>query len=239
MNEHEINLTQVAKHLPSVCIPRVFSNITQERVKRVFEELNLGSIKKIDMLERTHEKGETFKRVFIHFDHWNDYGQAVEARKKLLSGKEIKIVYDDPWFWKVSENKFIQNKKTFNPPAPKKTKSKPMIVFDHEVVAIASAMSTDEVTDEFGRIPRKLSLVPPESPKELSLGKTRSPSSTPPPLQLSNPELKDLYLDTEASHIYGTVSAPKRRKPLVAKPIAKKTLNSEAELVLESVATTF
>ena len=209
MNEHDIDLTQVASHLPSLCIPRVFSNITQERVKRVFEELKLGSIKKIDMLERTNEKGEKFKRVFIHFDQWNTYGQAVEARKKLLSGKEIKIVYDDPWFWKISENKSIQNNKTVRPHAPKqKTKSKPQIVFDN-----------DEVTDEFGRIPRKLSLVPPESPKELSLEKPRSPSSSPPPLKRSNPELKDLYLDSEASHIYGKITAPKRRKPLVAKTV--------------------
>jgi hypothetical protein len=24
------------------------------------------------------------------------------ARERLLEGKDIKIVYDDPWFWKVS-----------------------------------------------------------------------------------------------------------------------------------------
>jgi hypothetical protein len=31
----------------------------------------------------------------------------VRARERILSGKELKIVYDEPWFWKVSANRAV------------------------------------------------------------------------------------------------------------------------------------
>ena len=105
MNEEEINLANYAENQPSLCIPRVFSNITEERIRYVFNSLCLGKLSRVDILERKSEKGDTFKRVFIHFDKWYWNHDAVQARKKLLSEKEIKVVYDSPWFWKVSANK--------------------------------------------------------------------------------------------------------------------------------------
>ena len=106
MTETTIDLRYLAETQPSVCIPRVFNNITETRVRQVFDELGLGKISRIDVKERTSEKGESFKRVYVHFEKWfwNDDAQAV--RRKLISGKEIKIVYDNPWFWKVSASKW-------------------------------------------------------------------------------------------------------------------------------------
>jgi len=48
--------------------------------------------------------GDKFQRVFIHID-WNNGEVASRARTRLLTGKEIKIIYDDPWFWKISANR--------------------------------------------------------------------------------------------------------------------------------------
>ena len=106
MTETTIDLRYLAETQPSVCIPRVFNNISETRVRQVFDELGLGKISRIDVKERTSEKGESFKRVYVHFEKWfwNDDAQAV--RRKLISGKEIKIVYDNPWFWKVSASKW-------------------------------------------------------------------------------------------------------------------------------------
>ena len=100
-----IDLKYVAENQPSLCIPRVFSNIDEKRIRDVFEKLDLGKIHHIDILDRKNEKGETFKRIFIHFEKWYWNSNAQEARRRLLSGKDIKIVYDNPWFWKVSANK--------------------------------------------------------------------------------------------------------------------------------------
>ena len=88
----------------SLCIPRVFVNIDEKRVRNVFEQL-LGKIYRVDIIERTNEKGEKYKRVFIHFEFWFDTEEARKAKTRLEEGKELKIVYDDPWFWKVSINK--------------------------------------------------------------------------------------------------------------------------------------
>jgi hypothetical protein len=56
------------------------------------------------MIERRNEQGESYKRVFIHFEYWFNTRESHAAREKLCAGKEIKVVYDDPWFWKVSIN---------------------------------------------------------------------------------------------------------------------------------------
>jgi hypothetical protein len=62
----------------------------------------MGDILRIDVVSKTTEKGEKFNRVFIHFKQWFSNKNSDTARERLLNGKEIKIIYDDPWFWKVS-----------------------------------------------------------------------------------------------------------------------------------------
>ena len=52
---------------PSLCIPRVFSNITDERVYEVIAQLELGELERIDMVERETREGVLYQRVFIHF----------------------------------------------------------------------------------------------------------------------------------------------------------------------------
>lgn len=85
----------------SICVPRVFPNITWKRVKDAFEELELGKVERVDMVNKTNDKGEKFKRVFVHFKYWNNNETAQAVKDKLMKGDSIKVVYDDPWFWKV------------------------------------------------------------------------------------------------------------------------------------------
>lgn len=93
---------------PSICIPRVFPNISHQRIKRVMEGLNIGTIDRIDMVNKTNAKGATFKRVFIHFKEWNDSEASVRMREKLINSEQVKIFYErdesKPWFWKVSKS---------------------------------------------------------------------------------------------------------------------------------------
>jgi len=100
-----IDMSLIPANSPSLCIPRVFSNITKERVAFVIKSVNLGEIEHIDMVPKSSENGDKFQRVFIHLKQWGTSGEAVRARERVLSGKEIKIVYDDPWFWKISANR--------------------------------------------------------------------------------------------------------------------------------------
>lgn len=100
-----INLETIADNVPSMCIPRTFINITRNHVYKTINDLNLGVIDHIDLVRRKNEKGEDFQRVFIHFSKWHSNSVANRARTLLLSGKEIKVIYDDPWFWKISANR--------------------------------------------------------------------------------------------------------------------------------------
>ena len=50
-------LKNLADNQPSLCIPRVFNNIGENTVKKVFDSLNLGKIHHVDVIERKNEKG--------------------------------------------------------------------------------------------------------------------------------------------------------------------------------------
>jgi hypothetical protein len=94
------------KEIRVICIPRVLYEITEKEIKNVFTKLNLGTIQKIDIVVRYTEKGDKYKRVFVHIRNWYLENTLVaNIKKKLLEGKEIKVVYAYPWFWKISAYK--------------------------------------------------------------------------------------------------------------------------------------
>ena len=99
-----MNTTINTSSAMSICIPRAFANITEARVRKVFDALHIFQIDHIDMVQRKNEKGELFQRIFVHIKEWSKTAEADKARERLCSGKELKIVYDDPWFWKVALN---------------------------------------------------------------------------------------------------------------------------------------
>jgi len=119
-----IDFRTIPDNIPSICIPRVFTNITDSRIRKIFTDLKMGEIDKIDFVSRQTEKGEKFNRVFIHFKRWNINGDVATARERLLKGQDIKIVYDDPWFWKISAYRPPQSNRSLNPPSERQYKSK-------------------------------------------------------------------------------------------------------------------
>lgn len=91
--------------VPSLCIPRVFDNITEQRVKEVFEvEYGFGEVDRIDMVPMKNATGRQFKRVFVHFIKWSTSDRMQVVRDALLNGEMVKIVYDDPWYWKIGKS---------------------------------------------------------------------------------------------------------------------------------------
>jgi len=72
----------------------------------VFEDLEFGVVDRVDMVHKTNDAGEKFKRVFVHFKTWNKGNDMVDqVIEKLLAGDQVKVVYDEPWFWKISMSK--------------------------------------------------------------------------------------------------------------------------------------
>jgi hypothetical protein len=124
-----IDLRTIPFNLPSLCIPRVFSNIGEQRIKGIFDELNLGEIERIDIVSKQTESGEKFNRVFVHFRSWKTNESAKIARGRLLNGQDIKIVYDDPWFWKISAYRPPVKKESHHPKQNKRPP--PRLEFDN------------------------------------------------------------------------------------------------------------
>ena len=90
---------------PSLCIPRTHANIRKERLFAVFRSLGLGFIGRIDVVEKTDEQtGAPFIRVFIHFTKWFRNPQTRRFLDHLETQKSANIVYDEPWYWKVTKS---------------------------------------------------------------------------------------------------------------------------------------
>jgi hypothetical protein len=103
-----IDFSTIPANVPSMCIPRVFSNIPDVMIRKTFEELCLGEIGQI---KRIPTKDDKYKCVRIVFNKWYTNDNANLSRERLLNGKEIKVIYDEPWFWKVYAYKSNNSKK--------------------------------------------------------------------------------------------------------------------------------
>jgi len=97
----------------SVCIPRVFNNISWKQVKEVFINLNWGFVERVDIIRVKGTDGKMIKRAFIHFApmKWNMRSQMARATLTALqNGETIKVSYDEvkPWFWTVTISKCMK-----------------------------------------------------------------------------------------------------------------------------------
>lgn len=100
--------------LPSICIPRVDMWITSEYIEKIMNEVLLAEnsllkscIERIDLVGRQNEKGEDYKRVFVHFKPWEIFESfnSKNMRKRLLSGETIKVMHSSPSYWKCSASR--------------------------------------------------------------------------------------------------------------------------------------
>lgn len=89
---------------PSLCIARTHANIRRERIFAVFRSLGLGWIGRVDIVEKQDENGAPFIRVFIHFTKWFPNSKTREFLQHLETQPSANIVYDEPWYWKVTKS---------------------------------------------------------------------------------------------------------------------------------------
>jgi len=112
----------------SLCIPRVFNNINHRRIKEWFIK-NLrqwGFIERVDVVPVFKNGKQVHKRAYVHyapgrFNMRADDGNGNNILDSFISGDTIQVVYDDPWFWKLSLSRSAR------PVEAPKPYSKPMI----------------------------------------------------------------------------------------------------------------
>jgi hypothetical protein len=89
---------------PNLCIPRVNTCVTKDQVFEIINKYSFGSIQKIDVIKKkgSYKNNDYSNMVFIYFNEWYNNSLANSVKDRLMSGKDIKIIYDDPWYWKIS-----------------------------------------------------------------------------------------------------------------------------------------
>jgi len=113
----------------SLYIPHIFGNYTKEYVAKTFDDLNIGKVKYIDFVQKMSNNGAIYNAAYIHFEYWYTNVIARNFQSRVLdTTKEARLMYEDPWYWIVLENKSNKvvpgaRKPRINVPnAPKKAK---------------------------------------------------------------------------------------------------------------------
>jgi len=90
----------------SLYIPHIFANYSKNDVTKVLEDLSIGKVKHIDFVSKMGNDGKAYNAAYIHFDYWYDNIAARNFQERVLDPKrEARLMYEEPWFWLVLENK--------------------------------------------------------------------------------------------------------------------------------------
>ena len=117
----------------SIVIPRVFKNIGEKRIRAIIYKLNFGFLQRVDIVPK---RGKEFNVVFLHFSQWNTTATANAIRSRLDEGQQVKIVYEDPWYW------LIKKSEATRPEERPKKRPVPFIDFYHKPTATAEPKTT-------------------------------------------------------------------------------------------------
>ena len=140
-----LDITDV--RLPSICIPRVDSWVTSDYIENIMNEVLLpqdtyltSCIERIDLIGRQNERGEDYKRCFIHFKPWNSFecASSKKMREKLLSGETVKIMHNNPSYWKCSASRVPRPQWNDHSAPVEKQRSKAFLIDDNESNDISS-----------------------------------------------------------------------------------------------------
>lgn len=82
---------------------------TRKTLQSQIEKLKLGKIKTI-LIKRSFRS--EYYYAIINFNYWFKTDSAISFREKIEKGKEIKLIYSYPWYWKIT--KFKSQRKNIN-----------------------------------------------------------------------------------------------------------------------------
>jgi len=89
----------------SLYIPHVFANISKEFIAETFEKLRIGKVINIDFVSKLG-KDAPYNTAYVHFEYWYENTAAYNFQERVLNPeKEARLIYDEPWYWIVLENK--------------------------------------------------------------------------------------------------------------------------------------
>ena len=84
----------MVNHL-TICIPKVDNDIRKDFIFDVFNQYHFGKLKYVKI-----KKKNNISTAFVHYTYFNKDEKSQYVKKLLEDEKDIKIMYDMPWYWK-------------------------------------------------------------------------------------------------------------------------------------------
>ena len=81
----------------SICIPRVDNSISRQTIFDYIRAMRVGFIDRI--IEIPLKNDQTGKQFIIKFKTWVNNETSEKIMKRFDENKNIKIVYNYPWYW--------------------------------------------------------------------------------------------------------------------------------------------
>jgi len=116
-NKKQTRSKQEANKMPytmyqkmSLMIPRVFPPwVNEETIIKIFEQQQIGIVYKVSIRHTKNERKKGKKipiyKAYVYFHYWFNNQIAYNFQQQVLKTKQARVVYDDPWFWTIFENK--------------------------------------------------------------------------------------------------------------------------------------
>jgi hypothetical protein len=86
-----------------LCIPRVGLTISENDVYNTLNEINIIKINHIKFIFKNRE---LFNTVLIYFSDFLETENGELAKNLYLNNKDIKVMYNLLWFWKITPYKY-------------------------------------------------------------------------------------------------------------------------------------
>ena len=84
----------MTRHL-TICIPKVNNKINKNFIYDIFNQYHFGKLKYVKLLKKNN-----ISTAFVHYTYFNDDVRSQYVKNLLENEKDIKIMYDEPWYWK-------------------------------------------------------------------------------------------------------------------------------------------
>ena len=98
------------EHCLSLYIPCVYCNISKQFLLETFRNMGLGEVSRIDFVQRQinnidNSVSHPFNQAFVYFAYWNRNPIVDKLHREILNPNlDAKLVYDEPYFWRLLPN---------------------------------------------------------------------------------------------------------------------------------------
>jgi len=97
--QNSLDLNSLPK-VSYLCIPKIHHSIQRDFIFKKLCHLRIGFIQKY--VEIPLKSNSNFKRILVRVI-WNKEPRTIMIRDRIYNEKPVYIVYDHPWFWKITK----------------------------------------------------------------------------------------------------------------------------------------